>query len=346
MATRIPASVRGPGRAAGADRAGGAAVRRRRLRRHGPVRARQGAVAAASSAPGGRHSEPRHLLADLPAAGPARLAPSADLGGRRGAPRLRGQLRPLRRGLRPAGRERCDRRRRRQDRPAQLRPPARASAAPTGERLGGRAAGGAGAAEGRRRQQPDRGPDCLAAGLGNQAAPTPFRGPSWHCSPSRGTSSPPTRCTVLERGGAYVLALKGNQPALYEDVCLWLDEPAALVDDTCQTVDGDHGRIETRRAMVAHDVAGLAERRDFPASPRLPRLVPRARSTARRRPQAATACSRPSSAVRQPRPGLHPRQDRAPRLGRRLPCPDPRRRLVRLPCIASPAQSKSPASMA
>ena len=73
-----------------------------------------------------------------------------------------------------------------------------------------------------------------------------------------------TAQTILDRGGDYCLALKGNQPALSEDVRLWLDDPATPVDDACQTVDGDHGRIETRRAMVAHDVAWLAERHDFP----------------------------------------------------------------------------------
>jgi hypothetical protein len=73
-----------------------------------------------------------------------------------------------------------------------------------------------------------------------------------------------TARAILERGGAYVLALKGNQPALYEDVRLWLDDPATVADDACQTVDGDHGRIETRHATVAHDVAWLAERHDFP----------------------------------------------------------------------------------
>jgi predicted transposase YbfD/YdcC len=73
-----------------------------------------------------------------------------------------------------------------------------------------------------------------------------------------------TARTILERGGAYVLALKGNQPALYEDVRLWLDDPVTPLDDVCQTVDGDHGRIETRHALVAHDVAWLAERHDFP----------------------------------------------------------------------------------
>ena len=70
--------------------------------------------------------------------------------------------------------------------------------------------------------------------------------------------------TILERGGDYCLALKGNQPALFEDVRLWLDDPATVADDRTETVDGDHGRIETRRALVAHDVAWLGERHDFP----------------------------------------------------------------------------------
>ncbi len=73
-----------------------------------------------------------------------------------------------------------------------------------------------------------------------------------------------TAQTILDRGGDYVLALKGNQAALYEDVRLWLDDPATAVDDVHQTVDGDHGRIETRRALLAHDVAWLAERHSFP----------------------------------------------------------------------------------
>lgn len=73
-----------------------------------------------------------------------------------------------------------------------------------------------------------------------------------------------TAQAILDRGGDYVLALKSNQPALYEDVRLWLDDPATVPDDCAETVDGDHGRIETRRAVVAHDVAWLAERHGFP----------------------------------------------------------------------------------
>jgi predicted transposase YbfD/YdcC len=73
-----------------------------------------------------------------------------------------------------------------------------------------------------------------------------------------------TAQAILDRGGHYCLALKANQPALHDDVRLWLDDPATPVDDVHQTVDGDHGRIETRRARVVHDVAWLAERHRFP----------------------------------------------------------------------------------
>ena len=59
-----------------------------------------------------------------------------------------------------------------------------------------------------------------------------------------------TAQAILERGGDYCLALKGNQRALHDDVRLWLDDPATVPDDAHQTVDGDHGRIETRRAAT------------------------------------------------------------------------------------------------
>jgi predicted transposase YbfD/YdcC len=57
-----------------------------------------------------------------------------------------------------------------------------------------------------------------------------------------------------------VLALKGNQSSLRKDVELFVKEQKArsfadtkISQDT--TVDGDHGRIETRRTTVIHDVA-------------------------------------------------------------------------------------------
>ena len=70
---------------------------------------------------------------------------------------------------------------------------------------------------------------------------------------------------VTARGGDYVLALKGNQGRLHEDVRLYLDDPAQADKlQSCQQVDGDHGRIETRRATVCHEVAWLREHHDWP----------------------------------------------------------------------------------
>jgi predicted transposase YbfD/YdcC len=73
-----------------------------------------------------------------------------------------------------------------------------------------------------------------------------------------------TARAIVERGGDYVLAVKGNQRTLLEDIQLLLDDPDAAPDDTAQTVDGNHGRIETRQAAVLHDVAWLAEQHGFP----------------------------------------------------------------------------------
>jgi predicted transposase YbfD/YdcC len=73
-----------------------------------------------------------------------------------------------------------------------------------------------------------------------------------------------TAQAILEGGGDYVLALKANQPALFEDVRLLLDDPEARPDEIASTTDGDHGRIEIRRAEIVHNPAWLAEAHGFP----------------------------------------------------------------------------------
>jgi predicted transposase YbfD/YdcC len=74
---------------------------------------------------------------------------------------------------------------------------------------------------------------------------------------------------VLDKKADYVLALKGNQGSLREDVETFVaEQQAAGFKDAAisrdRTVDGDHGRIETRTTTVIHDVAWLQQRHDWP----------------------------------------------------------------------------------
>src|SRR6516225_772771 len=74
---------------------------------------------------------------------------------------------------------------------------------------------------------------------------------------------------IVEKKADYVLALKSNQGTLREDVEVFAAEQQANgFKDTHvsrdQTVDGDHGRIETRTYTVFHDVDWLQDRHDWP----------------------------------------------------------------------------------
>ena len=66
---------------------------------------------------------------------------------------------------------------------------------------------------------------------------------------------------VVEKGGDYVLALKGNQGTLFEDVRLYLDDPAhaSKLSVSEPEVDGEHGRIETRQAFVCGKIDWLGD---------------------------------------------------------------------------------------
>jgi predicted transposase YbfD/YdcC len=74
---------------------------------------------------------------------------------------------------------------------------------------------------------------------------------------------------IIAKKADYVLALKGNQGSLHEDVKLFAAEQNANgFKDTQvsrhETVDGDHGRIETRTITAFHDMAWLQQRHDWP----------------------------------------------------------------------------------
>jgi predicted transposase YbfD/YdcC len=74
---------------------------------------------------------------------------------------------------------------------------------------------------------------------------------------------------IIAKKADYVLALKGNQGTLSEDVELFANEQKTRdFNDTTvsqdKTVDGDHGRIETRRTTVFHDIGWIHERHNWP----------------------------------------------------------------------------------
>lgn len=67
-----------------------------------------------------------------------------------------------------------------------------------------------------------------------------------------------TARVIRARGGDYLLRLKGNHPALHAMVEEYFADPAILADlASATTTDADHGRVETRRAWVSHDLEWL-----------------------------------------------------------------------------------------
>jgi predicted transposase YbfD/YdcC len=74
---------------------------------------------------------------------------------------------------------------------------------------------------------------------------------------------------IKDKKADYIIALKGNQRTLHEDVKLFAAEQKTngFVDSTVsrhETLDGERGRIETRRYTAFHDIDWLKERHDWP----------------------------------------------------------------------------------
>ncbi len=80
--------------------------------------------------------------------------------------------------------------------------------------------------------------------------------------------------TIVARGGDYLLALKGNRPALFADVvAFFADPPTDITLSAHTTTDADHGRIEERRHSVCHNTQWLFSDRRYPDEPHFPHLA-------------------------------------------------------------------------
>jgi predicted transposase YbfD/YdcC len=69
---------------------------------------------------------------------------------------------------------------------------------------------------------------------------------------------------IIDQGGDYALALKGNQGTLHNDVVTYFNDPASKTITAKPVVDGDHGRIETRAATVSTDIEWLQDAHQWP----------------------------------------------------------------------------------
>lgn len=68
---------------------------------------------------------------------------------------------------------------------------------------------------------------------------------------------------IIDQGGDYVLALKGNQGTLHDDVSLFLNDPETICSSHT-TTDGDHGCIEIRTSVVSTDIDWLHNNHEWP----------------------------------------------------------------------------------
>ncbi len=78
---------------------------------------------------------------------------------------------------------------------------------------------------------------------------------------------------IVDQGGDYALALKGNQGTLYDDVRRFLDDPASQKITAAPVVDGDHGRIETRVATLSSAIDWLQEGHRWPGLNAIGKIV-------------------------------------------------------------------------
>lgn len=79
--------------------------------------------------------------------------------------------------------------------------------------------------------------------------------------------------TIRAHGGDDLLALKANRPAMVKGIeAFYADPPPGLLHGH-ETIEGDHGRIETRRHAIGHDVAWLSSDRRYPGELAFPDLA-------------------------------------------------------------------------
>lgn len=78
---------------------------------------------------------------------------------------------------------------------------------------------------------------------------------------------------IVDQGGDYALALKGNQGTLHDDVRRFLDDPNAEKITAAPVVEADHGRIETRIASISPAIDWLQDNHRWPGLKAIGKVV-------------------------------------------------------------------------
>lgn len=69
---------------------------------------------------------------------------------------------------------------------------------------------------------------------------------------------------IVDQGGDYLFSLKGNQGTLHRDVQDWFESDITKSLHEHETVDGDHGRIETRTVLASSEIDWLQKDHKWP----------------------------------------------------------------------------------
>lgn len=89
-----------------------------------------------------------------------------------------------------------------------------------------------------------------------------------------GAACNPTIADAITGNGAdFVLAVKENQPSLRGEIAAFFDATPAESLKVHVDIDKDHGRIETRRCVVSHDVSWMKSNRRYPGEYRFTKLA-------------------------------------------------------------------------
>ena len=78
--------------------------------------------------------------------------------------------------------------------------------------------------------------------------------------------------TICEAGADYLLAVKGNQPTLEQDIKSYFETAPAEELESFTSIDKDHGRLEIRRHRIAKKLEWLRGERRYPGEPGFAKL--------------------------------------------------------------------------